>query len=80
MAQPPAGHETIVSMVYIIQNPEIDFWGRNRPKAYCQNIPKSTSRVHNDSRLTVIGVSGNDSQTTVIWYSRGVLGVVYGVF
>ncbi|QFS52995.1 hypothetical protein GXM_10259 [Nostoc sphaeroides CCNUC1] len=33
MAQPPAGHETIVSMVYIIQMPEIHFWGRNRP--YC---------------------------------------------
>ncbi|RCJ32579.1 hypothetical protein A6V25_34995 [Nostoc sp. ATCC 53789] len=33
MAQPPAGHETIVSMVSLIQMPEIHFWGRNR--AYC---------------------------------------------
>ncbi|ODH02941.1 hypothetical protein A4S05_22035 [Nostoc sp. KVJ20] len=33
MAQPPAGHETIVSMVSLIQNPEIHFWGRNR--VYC---------------------------------------------
>ncbi|WP_375505227.1 hypothetical protein [uncultured Nostoc sp.] len=31
MAQPPAGHETIVSMVSLIQNPEIHFLGRNRP-------------------------------------------------
>ncbi|QFS52838.1 hypothetical protein [Nostoc sphaeroides] len=41
MAQPPAGHETIVSMVSLIQMPEIHFWGRNRPywlvRKYAQN-------------------------------------------
>ena len=30
MAQPPAGHETIVSMVSLLEMPEIHFWGRNR--------------------------------------------------
>ncbi|MBW4565725.1 MAG: hypothetical protein KME32_32515 [Mojavia pulchra JT2-VF2] len=27
MAQPPVGHETIVSMVITITHPEIHFWG-----------------------------------------------------
>ncbi|WP_230967234.1 hypothetical protein, partial [Nostoc commune] len=56
------------------------FGGEIALTADCQNIPNTTSRVHNDSRLTVIGVLDFDSRLTVIWYSRGVLGVVYGVF
>jgi hypothetical protein len=56
--KPPAGHETIMSMVYIIPLPSIHFWGRIHQEHFTQ-IPLKLPQLDLDEcRSTVVGFYG----------------------